>query len=424
MAFEFRLPDIGEGMVEAEVVKWYVQEGDTIEEDQPMVELMTDKANVVIPSPRKGVVLKRFGREGEVVKVGSVLVVIGEPGEVPETVAARVEAAISAPAAQVAPASAPAPGIGEVAPPPGRVLATPATRRLARELGVDLRQVPPTGPHGRVTKEDVIRFVEAQRAPTAPPTPAPTPTVPVEAPVAPEVGPPAGLEERVPLRGLRRVIARRMTQSKHTAAHFTYVEEVDMTELVRLREQMRPVAEAQGVRLTYLPFIIKAVIIGLKRFPIINASLDDEKEEIVLKKYYHIGIAVQTDQGLTVPVIHDADKRSLLDLAREVERLATAAREGRLALHEVRGSTFTITSLGKLGGLLATPIINYPEVAILGVHKIEPRPVVRAGEIVIRHMMNVSLSFDHRVVDGAVGAEFTQVVREHLENPHLLFLQM
>lgn len=423
MAFEFRLPDIGEGMVEAEVVKWYVQEGDTIEEDQPMVELMTDKANVVIPSPRKGVVLKRFGREGEVVKVGSVLVVIGEPGEALET-AARVEAAVSAPAAPATPAPAPAPGVGEAPPPPGRVLATPATRRLARELGVDLRQVPPTGPHGRVTKEDVIRFVEAQRVPTVPPTPAPTPTVPVEAPVAPEVGPPAGLEERVPLRGLRRVIARRMTQSKHTAAHFTYVEEVDMTELVRLREQMRPVAEAQGVRLTYLPFIIKAVLIGLKRFPIINASLDDEKEEIVLKKYYHIGIAVQTDQGLTVPVIHDADKRSLLDLAREVERLATAAREGRLALHEVRGSTFTITSLGKLGGLLATPIINYPEVAILGVHKIEPRPVVRDGEIVIRHMMNVSLSFDHRVVDGAVGAEFTQVVREHLENPHLLFLQM
>jgi len=411
MAFEFRLPDIGEGMVEAEIVRWFVQEGDSIQEDQPMVELMTDKANVVIPSPRKGVVLKRFGREGEVVKVGSVLVVIGEPGEVPVAAETGVEAAV--PASATREVSAPTPGVGPVAP-PGRVLATPATRRLARELGVDLRQVSPTGPHGRVTKEDVLRFVEAQRAPAAP-----APPPPVEAPVVP-VGP----EERIPLRGLRRVIARRMVQSKRTAPHFTYVEEVDMTELVRWREQMKPVAEAQGVRLTYLPFIIKAVVIGLKRFPIINASLDEEKEEIVLKKYYHIGIAVQTDQGLTVPVIHDADKRSLLDLAREVERLSKAAREGRLALHEVRGSTFTITSLGKLGGLLATPIINYPEVAILGVHKIEPRPVVRNGEIVVRSMMNVSLSFDHRVVDGAVGAEFTQVVREHLENPHLLFLQM
>ena len=411
MAFEFRLPDIGEGMVEAEIVRWFVQEGDSIQEDQPMVELMTDKANVVIPSPRKGVVLKRFGREGEVVKVGSVLVVIGEPGEVPVAAATGVEAAVPASATQEV--SAPTPGVGPVVP-PGRVLATPATRRLARELGVDLRQVPPTGPHGRVTKEDVLRFAEAQRAPAAP-----APPPPVEAPVVP-VGP----EERIPLRGLRRVIARRMVQSKRTAPHFTYVEEVDMTELVRWREQMKPIAEAQGVRLTYLPFIIKAVVIGLKRFPIINASLDEEKEEIVLKKYYHIGIAVQTDQGLTVPVIHDADKRSLLDLAREVERLSKAAREGRLALHEVRGSTFTITSLGKLGGLLATPIINYPEVAILGVHKIEPRPVVRNGEIVVRSMMNVSLSFDHRVVDGAVGAEFTQVVREHLENPHLLFLQM
>jgi len=411
MAFEFRLPDIGEGMVEAEIVRWFVQEGDSIQEDQPMVELMTDKANVVIPSPRKGVVLKRFGREGEVVKVGSVLVVIGEPGEVPVAAETGVEAAV--PASATREVSAPTPGVGPVVP-PGRVLATPATRRLARELGVDLRQVPPTGPHGRVTKEDVLRFAEAQRAPAAP-----APPPPVEAPVVP-VGP----EERIPLRGLRRVIARRMVQSKRTAPHFTYVEEVDMTELVRWREQMKPIAEAQGVRLTYLPFIIKAVVIGLKRFPVINASLDEEKEEIVLKKYYHIGIAVQTDQGLTVPVIHDADKRSLLDLAREVERLSKAAREGRLALHEVRGSTFTITSLGKLGGLLATPIINYPEVAILGVHKIEPRPVVRNGEIVVRSMMNVSLSFDHRVVDGAVGAEFTQVVREHLENPHLLFLQM
>jgi pyruvate dehydrogenase E2 component (dihydrolipoamide acetyltransferase) len=411
MAFEFRLPDIGEGMVEAEIVRWFVQEGDSVQEDQPMVELMTDKANVVIPSPRKGVVLKRFGREGEVVKVGSVLVVIGEPGEVPVAAETGVEAAVPASATQEV--SAPTPGVGPVVP-PGRVLATPATRRLARELGVDLRQVPPTGPHGRVTKEDVLRFAEAQRAPAAP-----APPPPVEAPVVP-VGP----EERIPLRGLRRVIARRMVQSKRTAPHFTYVEEVDMTELVRWREQMKPIAEAQGVRLTYLPFIIKAVVIGLKRFPVINASLDEEKEEIVLKKYYHIGIAVQTDQGLTVPVIHDADKRSLLDLAREVERLSKAAREGRLALHEVRGSTFTITSLGKLGGLLATPIINYPEVAILGVHKIEPRPVVRNGEIVVRSMMNVSLSFDHRVVDGAVGAEFTQVVREHLENPHLLFLQM
>ncbi|MCS7311754.1 MAG: 2-oxo acid dehydrogenase subunit E2 [Acidobacteria bacterium] len=416
MVLEFRLPDIGEGMVEAEVVKWYVQEGDTIEEDQPMVELMTDKANVVIPSPRKGVVLKRLGREGEVVKVGSVLIVIGDPGEASAT-AAPVEAPVSAPAVQAGPPPTPMADVSEAPIPSGRVLATPATRRVARELGVDLRQVPPTGPHGRVTKEDVIRFVEVQRAPTIPPAS-------VEEPVAPEVRPPAGLEERIPLRGLRRVIARRMVQSKHTAAHFTYVEEVDMTELVRLRDRMKPIAEAQGVRLTYLPFIIKAVIIGLKRFPIVNASLDDEKEEIVLKKYYHIGIAVQTDQGLTVPVIHDADKRSLLDLAREVERLATAAREGRLVLHEARGSTFTITSLGKLGGLLATPIINYPEVAILGVHKIEPRPVVRDGEIVIRSMMNISLSFDHRVVDGAVGAEFTQVVREHLENPHLLFLQM
>ena len=420
MAFEFRLPDIGEGMVEAEIVKWYVQEGDAIEEDQPMVELLTDKANVVIPSPRKGVVLKRFGREGEIVKVGSVLIVIGEPGETYTASTAEAGAATQ-PAAQVASrAETPAEMTRPTDRPPGRVLATPATRRLARELGVDSRQVQGTGPQGRVTKEDVLRFAERQKA--APP---PAEVTPPPAPVPPRAPEAVALpEERIPLRGLRRVIARRMAESKRTAAHYTYVEEVDMTELVRLREQMKPVAEAQGVRLTYLPFIVKAVVIGLKRYPLLNASLDEERQEIVIKKYYNIGIATQTDEGLTVPVVHQADRLSLLEIARTIADLAEKARNGRLTPQDIQGGTFTITSLGKLGGILATPVINYPEVAILGVHKIAPRPVVQDDAIVIRHMMYLSISLDHRVVDGAIGAQFMQVVREHLENPHLLFLQI
>ncbi len=423
MAYEFRLPDIGEGMVEAEIVKWYVQEGDAIEEDQPMVELLTDKANVVIPSPRKGVVLKRFGREGDIVKVGSVLIVIGEPGETYTAPAAEMSTATQ-PAAEVAqPVESSTPAARPADLPPGRVLATPATRRLARELGVDIRQVQGTGPQGRVTKEDVLRFAEQQKAAPPPAEVAVPPPATVPAPPpAPETVPMR--EERIPLRGLRRVIARRMAESKRTAAHYTYVEEVDMTELVHLREQMKPVAEAQGVRLTYLPFIVKAVVIGLKRYPLLNASLDEERQEIVLKKYYNIGIATQTDEGLTVPVVHQADRLSLLEIARTIAELAEKARNGKLAPQDVQGSTFTITSLGKLGGILATPVINYPEVAILGVHRIAPRPVVRDDAIVIRHMMYLSISLDHRVVDGAVGAEFMQVVKEHLENPHLLFLQI
>lgn len=416
MAYEFRLPDIGEGMVEGEIVKWYIQEGDHIEEDQPMVEVMTDKATVVIPSPKSGVVLRRYGQEGELVKVGSVLVVIGEPGE-------QIDEAVST--------SEPVPSVVEEPEPlerpepeqkpPGKVLATPATRRLARELGVDLRLVPGSGPQGRVLKEDVLRFVEKQKeaAVTAEVEEEPVPSVARQpAPMIEGAEP----EERIPLRGLRRVIARKMVESMYTAPHYTYVEEVDMTELVAYREQMKPLAESRGVRLTFLPFIIKAVVLGLQEFPLLNASLDDEKNEIILKKYYHIGVAVHTEQGLTVPVIRHADRLSLLEIASELQRLAEAARNQKLQPHEAKGSTFSITSLGKLGGVLATPIINYPEVGILGVHKIEPKPVVRDGEIVIRHMMNISLSLDHRVVDGAVGAEFAQFVKQHLEDPKLLFL--
>ena len=422
MAFEFRLPDIGEGMVEGEIVKWYVKEGDSIEEDQPMVEVMTDKATVVIPSPKSGVILRRNGEEGEVVKVGSVLVVIGEPGErieeTPETQPAAADVVPPEPEAETpSPAEAPAA--------PGRVLATPATRRLARELGVDLRLVRGTGPQGRVTKEDILHFVEEKKAPAATVAATPPPSAEVKAPVSPQPavtmeGPEP--EERIPLKGLRRVIARKMVQSMYTAPHYTYVEEVDMTELVEFREQIKDRVAEQGVRLTYLPFIIKAVVLGLQKYPLLNASLDDEREEIILKKYYHIGVAVHTDKGLTVPVIRHADRLSLLEIAAELQRLAEAARHHRLQPQEVKGSTFSITSLGKQGGLLATPIINYPEVGILGVHKIEPRPVVHNGEIVIRHMMNISLSFDHRVVDGAVGAEFAQFLKEHLENPKMFFL--
>jgi 2-oxoglutarate dehydrogenase complex dihydrolipoamide succinyltransferase (E2) component len=432
MPFEFRLPDIGEGIHEGEIVKWLVKEGDIVREDQPMVEVMTDKATVEIPAPRAGKILKLNAKEGETVKVGSVLVIIEELGEAkpepkrevveapPQREPEPVAAAVSTTATTVAAPPPPSP----TAAPAQRVLATPATRKLARELGVDIAQIRGTGPGGRVTDEDVRRFAAARTAPQPPP-PSPAPTPP---PAAPAFAPSAVVtdrrEERIPLRGIRKRIAEHMHQSKTTAAHFTYVDEVDMTELIQLREQMKPLAEQKGVKLTYLPFIVKASVAALKEMPILNASIDEAKGEIVIKKYYNIGIATATDEGLIVPVIKDADRKSLLEIAMEIERLAKAAREGKVALSDLQGGTFTITSLGALGGLFATPIINYPEVAILGIHEIKKRPVVRDNQIVIRDIMYVSLSFDHRLIDGDVGARFCKKIISYLENPKLLFLEL
>ncbi|MGI8782341.1 MAG: dihydrolipoamide acetyltransferase family protein [Acidobacteriota bacterium] len=433
MPFEFKMPDIGEGVVDGEIVRWFIQAGDLINEDQPMVEVMTDKATVEIPSPRKGKILAITGKEGEIVKVGQTLVVIETDGD------ARLEATLQhtqeqtqqqtqdarqenpkAPA-QVVEAQPGAGGAGtdlrpvngEATPaeadPNSRVLATPATRKLARELGVDLQRVPP-GAKGRVNKEDLQRFVDG--APTA------------GAGAQPAKLEPGEREERVPLRGLRKRIAEKMVQSKHVAPHYTYVEEADFTDLSILREKIAERVAAGGVKMTYLPLIIKATVAALKKYPLVNASLDDARQEIVLRRYYNIGIGVATEQGLNVPIIRDADRLSVVEIARELERISREAREGKTRLEDLRGGTFTITSLGPLGGLMATPIINYPEVAILGVHKIGPRPVVRNGQIVIREMGNLSVSLDHRVVDGAIGAQFLQELIAHVETPGLLFLNL
>jgi len=410
MVFEFKLPDVGEGVAEGEVVKWLVKEGAEVKENQPLVEIMTDKVNVEISSPKKGTILKLNAKEGEVVKVGQVLLVIGEKGEqaptgpAPSTPATPAQVAAK-PAevtrtATVVPAAAPKK--------PQEILATPSTRKLARDLGVDLAIVQGTGPGGRITDDDVRRFKESGRRPAA---------------VAVTVPTKAGVEERVPLRGIRRKIAEHMIKSTHTAAHVSHVDEVDMTEVVHLREKAKVSAEKRGVKLTYLPFIIKALIPALKQYPYLNASLDDEREEIILKKYYNIGIATNTEQGLVVPVIKDADHKSITQLAEEVAKLSERARTGQLTLDEIQGSTFTITNVGAIGGVFATPIINYPEVAILGVHKITKRPVVKDNQIVIRDMTYFSVSFDHRVLDGAMAAQFMTVIKQYLEDLKLLLLE-
>jgi 2-oxoglutarate dehydrogenase complex dihydrolipoamide succinyltransferase (E2) component len=400
LEFEFKLPDIGEGVAEGEILKWMVKEGDRVDEDQSLVEVMTDKVNVQIPSPRNGVVSRILAKEGQVVKVGQPMVVIQVAGEggAPVSQESKAAPAVQVRSAPVQPLQTPVPL--------DRVLATPSTRRLARELGVEITTVKGTGPAGRVTDDDV-------RGASAGGHPLTQPTALLH-----------GNEERIPLRGVRKAVAERMTKSSNTAAHVTVVDEVDVTELVLLREAFKGSAEKRGVKLTFLPLVIKAVIPALKQFPYINASLDEAEAEIVLKKYYNLGIATDTVQGLLVPVVKDADKKDIFQLSGEIEKLADRARSGQLSLEDVHGSTFTITNIGSIGGLFATPIINYPEVAILGVHHITKRPIVREGKIEIRDMMYLSVSFDHRVLDGAYAARFMRMVIETVQEPKKLLAEI
>jgi pyruvate dehydrogenase E2 component (dihydrolipoamide acetyltransferase) len=396
MDYEFKLPDLGEGVAEGEILRWMVKEGDPIREDQPLVEVMTDKVNVQIPAPRSGRVARISAKEGDVAKVGQTIVVIAVEGGAQPSQPSPAQKLVAP-----TPASAPRPVVPEAS----GVLASPATRRLARELGVDLGSVRGTGPAGRVTDEDV------KKASGGAPQTAATSLQPQKA---------VGQEEQIPLRGVRKTIADRMTRSRATTAQVTHVDEVDMTEAVKLREGLKPKAESMGVRLTYLPLIIKAVVPALKEFPFVNSSLDEQFGNIVLKKYYNFGIATDTEQGLLVPVIKDVDGKDIFAIAKEIERLAESARRGQLSLDDVRGGTFTITNVGAIGGLFATPLINIPEVAILGTHKIVKRAVVKEGRIEPRDTMYLSLSFDHRVFDGAYAARFTSRVIENLQDPNKL----
>jgi pyruvate dehydrogenase E2 component (dihydrolipoamide acetyltransferase) len=423
MAFEFHLPDLAEGMTEAEVVGWKVKEGDQVAIDQPLVEVMSDKATVEIPSPRAGVLSRINYKEGQVCKVGEVLFVIDEAAGAAVSPPPRAGNGHKATPSEAAPepprAEMPkAPQVVDASPERTRVLATPATRRLARQLGVELADVPPSGHRGQVTSEDVRR---AAGAPGATPrsegraSREPAALIKIEK---------TALEERIPFRGVRKRIADNMDRSVHTAAHFTYVEEVDCTDLVAVRKRAADRAKERGVKLTYLPFIMKAVVAGLKKWPQLNAALDESTQEIVRKKFYHLGIAAQGPHGLMVTVVRDADKRSIFDMAAELERLAIAVQEGSATRDDLVGSTFTISSLGKLGGVMATPILNFPEVGILGVHEMKERPAVVDGQIAIRWMMNLSISLDHRLVDGWDGAMFLQSVKQLLEDPTLMFMEM
>ncbi len=449
MAYKLELPDIGEGVVEAEVQQWFVAPGDVVAEDQPLVEVMTDKATVVIPSPRRGKIVKLFWKVGDVAKVHAPLVEM----DVDEVAASESKGA-PGPARPAAAARAdfgPPPGGSAPAAASQKALATPAVRAMAREMGIDLQAVSGTGPGGRVTKDDLTAHrtrrnghpAVAAPSPSPPPHPAAAPShrpgpLPREAGervqgeggggeiaargredrVAP------GEDERVPIRGVRKRMFEHMALAKRTAAHFTFVEEADVTELVRVKDRIAAAAKEEGVRITFLPFAVKAVVAALRKHPKLNATMDEARGELVLHRRYDLGIASATDAGLVVPVLRGADRRSLLDVAREIERLAADARASRIRPEDLGRSTFTITSLGALGGLLATPVLNVPEVGILGLHRIRPTPVVRDGAVVVRDVMHVSVTCDHRVVDGYEAAAFAYEVIRGLEDPNLLFMHM
>ena len=402
MAKEFRFPDVGEGITEGEIVRWLVKEGDEIKADQPLAEIETDKAIVEMPSPYAGTVLKLHAPEKGLVKVGQPLVTIGEKGEsLAAAPSATSPAAPSGAAVRPAPAAPPAPAAA------GEVLATPRVRALAKELGLDIAAVRGTGLGGRVTEDDVRAFRAA----------------PPEKKLAVKVKAKYDLYgnlERLPLRGVRRATARKMRESLDHAAHVTHCDEADAGPLEALLQKMRPEAEGRGVKLTYLAFIIKAVVEALKLHPEFNASLDEDESEIVLKKYYNIGIAVDVPDGLIVPVVKFADQKPLVDIAREIQTLAGKARERTVDLADLQGGTFSITNVGIIGGHTATPIINYPEAAILATMKIADRPRVVDGRVVVRKTLPLCLSFDHRIVDGAAAARFTRDLIRFLEAPESL----
>ncbi|MED4780840.1 dihydrolipoamide acetyltransferase family protein [Brevibacillus choshinensis] len=464
--FTFRLPELGEGIHEGEIVKWHVQPGDSVEEDQVIMEVQNDKAVVEVPSPVKGKVLELKVTEGTVSVVGDPLIDFDVEGEIPnlpvhghgdahaaaETpapaaedkmepgcdigsqVSANANQALETPMAQATATAVAAPIDRK------HVLATPSVRKYAREKGVQLANVPGTGKLGRITRDDVDRFAAGGVAPAAASAAAPAEAAAVA--VAPEAAAPTGvaqaaaaptvhytpsqageLEERVPLKGMRKAIAKAMVKSAYTAPHVTIFDEVDVTALVAMRKDAKPLAEERGVKLTYLPMIVKAVVAGLKKFPELNASIDDEKQEVIYKKYYNIGIATSTEDGLLVPVVKAADSKSIFTIAGEIGDLAKKARDRKATADELKGSTFSITNIGSAGGMFFTPIINHPEVAILGVGRISEKPIVKNGEIVVGQMLHLSLSFDHRLVDGEPAQRFVNYVKQLLANPTLLVME-
>lgn len=429
-AFEFKLPDVGEGLTEGELLAWLVKEGDRVKEGQPLARVETDKAVVEIPAPRDGVVLHLKFAAGAVIHVGEVFVVLGDPEEKPAPapqIGVGVVGVLEEAPPEPVPASAPT---GPAAPAAARpILATPVVRQLAKELGVDLSRVTGSGPEGRILEGDVRQVASAVKAAevqeSQPKELAPAETAAAEPkPVARKIKKYDfyGYIEHVPFKGMRRTIARNVSRSQRTAVTVTATDEADITELQGLKERTQARAQSHDVHLTLLPFIIRAVVAALQDHPYLNATLDEEAEDIILKKYYNIGIATDTPEGLMVPVIKNAGDKSVLELAQEIQTLAAKARDRSIDLADMQGGSFTVTNYGAIRGILGTPVINYPEVAILGIGRKQELPRVRAGKIEIRQILPISLSFDHRVIDGGQAGRFLQQFIGYMEDPALILV--
>lgn len=437
--FEYRFPELGEGLHEGEIIKMHIKAGDKVTDDDIIMEVQNDKAVVEVPCPVNGTVLEVLTKDGQVCRVGDVVAIIAAEGDVPEQeghASAEADAAkgsantTSSPAA-TSPSDAKQGGSVSAAPAPDRdVLATPSVRKFAREQKVDISKVNGTGKGGKITREDVEAFLKGGSAPTAAAAPAAAAS---EAPKAAKTEAKATAaasgnvsleEERVPFKGIRKAISNAMVKSAYTAPHVTIMDEVDVTELVAFRTRMKPIAEKKGVKVTYLPFIVKALVAASRQFPALNAMIDEEAGEIVYKKYYNIGIATDTPNGLIVPVIKDADRKSIWMIASSITDLAVRGRDGKLSANEMKGSTISISNIGSAGGMFFTPIINFPEVAILGTGRISEKAVVKNGEIVVAPVMALSLSFDHRIIDGATAQNFMNYIKSLLNNPELLVMEV
>jgi len=431
MAFEFKLPDIGEGIHEGEIVKWFVKAGDEVNEDDVLCEVQNDKAVVEIPSPVKGKVLDVLVEEGTVAVVGDTLIKFDAPGY--EDLKFKGDDEDKAPAEEAKPAaeatetSTPAAQAAEVDE-NRNVIAMPSVRKYAREKGIDIRKVQGSGKNNRVLKEDIDAFVSGGgvSAEAVAPT---TTEKPVEAAAetkAPAKQPiPEGQypETREKMSGIRKAIAKAMVNSKHTAPHVTLMDEVDVTELVANRKKFKAVAAEKGIKLTYLPYVVKALTSALRAYPALNTSLDDATSEIIHKHYYNIGIAADTEKGLLVPVVKDADRKSIFEISNEINELAGKARDGKLAPDEMKGASCTISNIGSAGGQWFTPVINHPEVAILGIGRIAEKPVVKNGEIVVAPVLALSLSFDHRMIDGATAQNALNHIKRLLNDPQLMLME-
>ncbi len=429
--YVFKLPDLGEGTVEAEIVNWRVKPGDTVAEDDVVVEVMTEKAAVEVPAPVSGRVLSTTGSPGDMVPVGAELIVLETQPEAAAqaTPAPAAKSAPTAAALSATPAMTSVGGNGAAAVQAtqavaaaraGGVATSPAIRRRAHEAGIDLRQVAGSGPNGRIVPKDLDAYV-ARRAPQPTPLRAAPKAVPASGAAEPRVAP-SGATQEIKVIGLRRLIAQRMSEAKRNIPHFAYVEELDVTELESLRRHLNSRLAPGAPALTYLPFLALALVRVLQDFPQCNAHYDAERGVIVRHRSVHLGVATQTADGLKVPVVHDAQALTLWDLAAEMRRVSEAARSNKAKREELTGSTITLTSLGKLGGIASTPIINAPEVAIIGVNRALERPVVVDGAIAIRRTMNLSSSFDHRFVDGYDAAAMIQALKECLEHPATIFI--